>query len=568
MAKTPPITGNEDLDAFLYDVASEINSTVTSSSSGVIYNKANGEITDAEDNVIGYIYRYIHIKYADDNIGTGIANVPLNKNYFGIRNSDLATENNNPADYRWYAVSGGFGSSRSLFYKTTGNRTIRFDADTAGEDYTWVVDSGDAIDLDILVPIRTISFNEIMDNTITELKIADAAVTSAKTNIASIEPATGYLIANSVGATQITDNAISAQKIQANSIVAGKIAANAVTASTIEASAITAVKIAADAVTADKIDVNQLSAISSNIGTITAGSITTDVLKSGTTNINGTDIKFGLGSTDTINNIQSAGYFNSNVFNKFGLGVTAQNSLAVAAATYAYDSSAGGFYSSSNIGYTAYRSVALLGNGAYAGSFQYGQAPPTAKITLAKTGGYAFYIDIGVGGPFTGAHDGLLNNNEIINEGDILVDTGFSVNANISDTITKVSCSSTPNQKGVIGVFNKYSDSSHVPAALSICVSDEVSGSSNFVINPEHEHLLQENKLVIINSIGEGLINVCGENGNIEVGDLIVTSSTPGKGMKQSDDLVRNITVAKSRENITFSSPTEVKQIACIYLAG
>jgi hypothetical protein len=64
------------------------------------------------------------------------------------------------------------------------------------------------------------------------------------------------------------------------------------------------------------------------------------------------------------------------------------------------------------------------------------------------------------------------------------------------------------------------------------------------------------------------MINVCGEGGDIEIGDLIVTSSIPGKGMKQADDLVRNTTVAKSRQNVTFSGPTEVKQIACIYMCG
>ena len=61
---------------------------------------------------------------------------------------------------------------------------------------------------------------------------------------------------------------------------------------------------------------------------------------------------------------------------------------------------------------------------------------------------------------------------------------------------------------------------------------------------------------------------MCGENGTIEAGDLIVTSSIAGKGMKQSDDIVRSITVAKARETVTFNSPTEVKQIACIYLCG
>ena len=67
---------------------------------------------------------------------------------------------------------------------------------------------------------------------------------------------------------------------------------------------------------------------------------------------------------------------------------------------------------------------------------------------------------------------------------------------------------------------------------------------------------------------GEGQINVCGEGGNIERGDLIVTSSIPGKGMKQADDIVRSYTVAKARESMTFSSSTEVKLVACEYFSG
>jgi hypothetical protein len=56
-----------------------------------------------------------------------------------------------------------------------------------------------------------------------------------------------------------------------------------------------------------------------------------------------------------------------------------------------------------------------------------------------------------------------------------------------------------------------------------------------------------------MNSIGEGQVNVCGEGGNLATGDLITTSSIAGKGMKQSDGIVRNYTVAKCRENVTFS---------------
>jgi hypothetical protein len=87
-------------------------------------------------------------------------------------------------------------------------------------------------------------------------------------------------------------------------------------------------------------------------------------------------------------------------------------------------------------------------------------------------------------------------------------------------------------------------------------------------LKPEYVTLMETNKTININALGEGQINVIGENGNIEIGDLIVTSSTAGKGMKQTDDIIRSTTVAKARENVTFATTTEQKQIACIYLAG
>ena len=46
------------------------------------------------------------------------------------------------------------------------------------------------------------------------------------------------------------------------------------------------------------------------------------------------------------------------------------------------------------------------------------------------------------------------------------------------------------------------------------------------------------------------------------------SAGVPGKGMRQSDDIVRSYTVAKAREDVTFSDPTEVKMVACIYLCG
>ena len=48
--------------------------------------------------------------------------------------------------------------------------------------------------------------------------------------------------------------------------------------------------------------------------------------------------------------------------------------------------------------------------------------------------------------------------------------------------------------------------------------------------------------------------NVCNENGDIQPGDLLVTSSTPGYLMKQDDDIIRSKTVGKVMEAVTFDA--------------
>jgi len=47
---------------------------------------------------------------------------------------------------------------------------------------------------------------------------------------------------------------------------------------------------------------------------------------------------------------------------------------------------------------------------------------------------------------------------------------------------------------------------------------------------------------------------VTNENGEILAGDLLVTSSTPGYLMKQSDDILRSCTVGKCMQDVSFDS--------------
>lgn len=59
---------------------------------------------------------------------------------------------------------------------------------------------------------------------------------------------------------------------------------------------------------------------------------------------------------------------------------------------------------------------------------------------------------------------------------------------------------------------------------------------------------------VIVNSVGEGGIWVCDQNGSLKNGDLITCSDVVGFGMKQDDDLVRSHTVAKISCDCVFDN--------------
>lgn len=164
--------------------------------------------------------------------------------------------------------------------------------------------------------------------------------------------------------------------------------------------------------------------------------------------------------------------------------------------------------------------------------------------------------------PFTGSHE--CESTTALDLGDIVVDNEILSRIDISNVVFSVNKSTTANQSGVIGVVARCTNRA-TAEPLTITETDD-KGQSIAVIVPPPSYALAYQ--ISVNALGEGQINVCGEGGNINRGDLIVTSSLAGKGMKQGDDIIKSYTVAKARESVTFSGPTEVKQIACIYLSG
>lgn len=311
--------------------------------------------------------------------------------------------------------------------------------------------------------------------------------------------------------------------ITANTITAGQIAVGAIGADQIAANAIVADKIAANAVTASKLVAGDLYTIR---------------------------IAAGSGGTPGGYKVEITAANALHVDDFFGASIMAKDALL-----------------DNNVSFTILQVTNLSASGtghAFRGrntNASYG----SAGLVGPARADFDFYAEgHGAYGPFTGSHDGLILKTQSPTPGDILVDGEILFRKGVSDATAEVHLSSQDNQPA-IGIYvarHEIAEGCYVAAAI---VDKDEKG--NPIPSPEFLALASTHDICGVNAVGEGLINVCGEGGDIAKGDLIVTSSTPGKGMKQGDDIIRSYTVARAREPAVFSG-SETKQIACIYLCG
>jgi len=99
--------------------------------------------------------------------------------------------------------------------------------------------------------VRTIASTTIGDGTITEVKLANTAVSTRTIQDNAVNAA--KILDGSVGNAELANNAVTAPKIADNAVTAPKIADNAVTAPKIADSSVTTLKLADNAVTAAKL---------------------------------------------------------------------------------------------------------------------------------------------------------------------------------------------------------------------------------------------------------------------------------------------------------------------------
>ena len=321
---------------------------------------------------------------------------------------------------------------------------------------------------------------------------------------------------------------------------------------------------AAQATANGKIDASSAN-LNSYVTSISGGIITTGTINASKLSnyeaIGSSNDKFGIATDAEISGFSCVVGALSATSSRFAGLYFGQGSTQALGAQSAGTAEAGLFSNSSTIGSTSSITQGLISSSTIGGQFIH---TSSGNKTVMGTSTHAA-VHTGTVSPFTGSHDGLLADSETCEVGDILVDTGVAHAKSVSDVITNVTRSTSTNQKSVVGVFVQETPD-HIPPSLAKVDNSGLTPTET--IDSDHNSIVANKTIVTINSIGEGQVNVCGENGNIEIGDLIVSSSTAGKGMKQDDDIVRSCTVGKARETVTFASASTVKQIACIYMCG
>lgn len=123
------------------------------------------------------------------------------------------------------------------------------------------------------------------------------------------------------------------------------------------------------------------------------------------------------------------------------------------------------------------------------------------------------------------------------------------------DFLPVIKLSDRANDKSVFGVITKVEDAAST-------TREEKTGAITHILDKK-----ENDRRIRVAGVGEGGIWVCDCNGSFESGDFITTSSIPGIGMKQDDEIIHNYTVGKITTDCDFN-PKIINQRVILYTSN
>ena len=116
-----------------YALANMNNGGTTGNLANVVTANVTTGAISTSGSTYAYLYQYMDVKYANTSTGGGFTSNSAYTQYYGIHNNINNTIDNNPTDYVWTQVSGGFGNTKGLYYQTLGGRQIQFQVSSTGQ---------------------------------------------------------------------------------------------------------------------------------------------------------------------------------------------------------------------------------------------------------------------------------------------------------------------------------------------------------------------------------------------------------------------------------------------------
>ena len=229
-------SSNADIVTAINYAISNLGTGITTSGNvgaNVVYvNTTTGQITSNSSGTIGYLYGFVNVKYANSATGSsGFSSNCRLSNYYGVHNTTDGSISSNPVDYNWFQVTGGFGTTKGLYYQNVGGYQAKFSANAvAPNQYYTPVKDNTAIALLTLAP-SIVTSNTIQSGAVTNVSIASNTIQGNNIQSGTI---TGNLIAaNTIVGNNIQAGTITATNIAAGTITTDKLAANVLVANTI-----------------------------------------------------------------------------------------------------------------------------------------------------------------------------------------------------------------------------------------------------------------------------------------------------------------------------------------------